>query len=361
MSVTTTHVETVRDIAKACALFGDWRHLQNPVQHNALSSNEALAFFRADLAEIHRLQQRLSELNPNEKSEVLHLIRITNPYTTHPPQFDGRTYRTFHELAFNVLPMVAEATRGMIELLLNHRKGPRKTWFDLCHITFRTHREREEGDFHADEVAIAIEKEASAALRYLANGSEVIHTQSIDSTNPAVPTETHTSPKQELTECRLQIERWSDLGIGMDKDLTCYAFTPCPGLGDRVKIREATPLSLSGERWAAVLLFLARSIDGRTVKKDDLALAMKYVTPGEVQDQSAELDQLRSRVSVIARKLRNAMSDLGRQLKEQVHARHKSAPFESFEIDSKPAYQTPFTTRCLITDIQRHYFFGEPR
>jgi hypothetical protein len=155
----------------------------------------------------------------------------------------------------------------------------------------------------------------------------------------------------------LRVAHWDDLGIGIGDD-GYWAFSPCPEFGAKVAISKAKKLPLKGQRWLDVLQWFARSEDGRTAKRSDLVVALGYLLGGKISKQSAEYDDgLHEQKKAAIEKLTNAMSDLGRKLRELIATEDKTKVFQVSP--HKDNYIAAFTVRCLWHDDQGRLRFGQ--
>ncbi len=152
----------------------------------------------------------------------------------------------------------------------------------------------------------------------------------------------------------LSVERWEDLGIGIEEDGSLLAYSPCPLTGDSVLLRDGTRLDLTGDRWSKVLECLARSELGNSAGKAELITALGYMKAGTVSEDQAEFSEaLKVDARRALRTFTAAMADLGRQLRKLVNC-PKSQVFTS-EGDS---YRSGFVVRHLCRDEARHIRFG---
>jgi len=133
--------------------------------------------------------------------------------------------------------------------------------------------------------------------------------------------------KEEATHV-LRIERWSDLGIGIDEDGAFLAVTPCPEYGMVFPKRIAKELHLPGKQWKGLLSLLAQSQHGNTARKRDLLVAFDYLTSADI---SAEvLDELRAdtgkmnKLKTVRGRLTGAIAHLARNLRKLVDVRSAS-------------------------------------
>jgi hypothetical protein len=120
-----------------------------------------------------------------------------------------------------------------------------------------------------------------------------------------------------------QIDRWSNLGLGLDGAGRILAFTPCPEQGKCVAVSKAFSLDLPGNRWRKVLQLLAESADGKTARVADLVTQLGYAKKlrPTISAEQAEFDEgLRLKAKKATKTLKNTMADLARELRCQVTA-----------------------------------------
>jgi hypothetical protein len=153
----------------------------------------------------------------------------------------------------------------------------------------------------------------------------------------------------------LHVNRWDDLGLGIGED-GYWAITPCPELGGIFTRSEATKLRLAGRRWLDVLSWFSKSENGRTAKRSDLAYALRFAQRGTVSKESAEYDDRLQEQKTGLKKLTNAMSDLGREMRELVATEDKT---KVFQVVSRTDYVAAFTIRCLWRDDGGRLRFGQ--
>jgi hypothetical protein len=156
------------------------------------------------------------------------------------------------------------------------------------------------------------------------------------------------------------VEHWRDMGIGIDGEKGILAFVPCPQRGDLVSLSTAKPLKLPGDRWRKVLDRLARSEDGKTARISDLVTELGYMKRPErsISAEQAQYDEHLCQTANRARvKLRNAMADLGRQLRKLMQIKDKTAVFE---MGSNQTYQSAFRVGYLLKDenSRTHFTWG---
>jgi hypothetical protein len=151
----------------------------------------------------------------------------------------------------------------------------------------------------------------------------------------------------------LAFDRWSDVGIGIDDDWIYYGFVPCPSQWERVKLKDGVPLPLKGDRWKKVLPCFARSDDGKTADKDELAQELGYYKRGEIKADHARAE-LVEKTKTVSTRLKNTLADLSREIRNQVTTLDTTKVFES----QGDTYQAAFTSRHLFRDEDNHITFG---
>lgn len=152
----------------------------------------------------------------------------------------------------------------------------------------------------------------------------------------------------------LYITRWGDLGIGIHEKMY-YAFTQCPRRGERVALRTAHLLELPGEQWRALLDCLARSSDGKTVEKSELAQEFGYFKKGDVDSKKAAYDELS--VKAALHRVTPAMANLAKKLRQLVSCEDKTVVFKAVGDN----YEAVFLTQYLLRDEERQYRFGKAK
>ena len=159
-------------------------------------------------------------------------------------------------------------------------------------------------------------------------------------------------------EGKIAIDRWADLGIGIDEDWSYYAFSPCPELGQRVRLKDAMKLPLKGKaRWPKVLPCFARSDDGKTADQEELIQELGYFKKGKVSTDQAVFDEgLKGKAKDARETLKDTMADLGRELRGFI-ATNKTKVFES----NGDYYQTEFTTRHFFRNDDGRITFGKAK
>ncbi|MCA9129487.1 MAG: hypothetical protein KDB22_20515, partial [Planctomycetales bacterium] len=79
------------------------------------------------------------------------------------------------------------------------------------------------------------------------------------------------------SQCRLTVESWSKLAIGVGED-GYWAIDYIPDVGSVFPKERAAKLDLPGDRWKNVLKLLANSPDGQSALKRDLFIELGYLS-----------------------------------------------------------------------------------
>jgi len=144
-------------------------------------------------------------------------------------------------------------------------------------------------------------------------------------------TAAHTAVDQETPA--FEVERWEDLGIGIEvksvkgkrDQYESWPITPCPSHGDIFRKSTDHPLKLpklSGQQWPELLKCLADSETGCTADKEDLLHGFGDYKRGPTKSlDSLGDEEIKERGGSMARKLREAISNLAARLREKVSCR----------------------------------------
>ena len=173
------------------------------------------------------------------------------------------------------------------------------------------------------------------------------------------PTE-DTAVSDDVDETVLEVERWADLGIGIDEDGSYLAVTPCPECGSVFPKQKAVKLDLPGKQWPALLDLLARSAEGNTASKSEVMLRFGYLKRGDVSADSLEelkrdsakmhmVDQARTRLT-------GAMGNLARRLRDQVKVASPEGPVLS--VNEPEIVRAGFVVRHLFRGKDGKLRFG---
>jgi hypothetical protein len=134
------------------------------------------------------------------------------------------------------------------------------------------------------------------------------------------PTPSRKTTKGDHDQKPMTVERWEDLGIGIDENGEYLAVPRRPAPGDTFPRSKAVRLSLRGRRWKRLLDLLAQSEFGNTAETDELLFEFRYVDRGDFRnlEDAVERTQAMQEIAEARNKLRRAVSDLARQLRSQV-------------------------------------------
>lgn len=120
----------------------------------------------------------------------------------------------------------------------------------------------------------------------------------------------------------MTVQKWSDLGIGIDADGKYLAVSPCPVRNGVFPREKAVLLVLPGKQWNTLLDLLARSKNGNEAEKTDVMFQFGYLKPSEITTADThELAADAKQLNVLKKSnnsLTQAVADLGRKLRRQV-------------------------------------------
>jgi hypothetical protein len=166
----------------------------------------------------------------------------------------------------------------------------------------------------------------------------------------------------------LTVACWSDLALGIDESRRVWAVTPVPEVGEEFPKGRAIELDLAGEQWEVVLRLAATSPDGRTISREELARAFRFLPdPASLgRDHRAKRNAdregqtagegLAEQASGVRKQLRGALSDLRRRLKRAVGGPADGG--ETLLHQERNVVTTGFVVRYLFSD-GAPYRFGE--
>ena len=164
-------------------------------------------------------------------------------------------------------------------------------------------------------------------------------------------------------EPRLTVQKWSDLGIGIDKDGSDLAWTPCPEHGAVFPREEAVTLDLPGKRWKGLLDLLARSEHGNRAKKPEVMMQFGYLKSGEIStDDLSELVNDGCKMEMLktaAGHLTGAIADLGRELRGNVGGPNDRGSPAVLSVADATYVQAAFVVRHLVRGLDVKLRFGE--
>ena len=162
------------------------------------------------------------------------------------------------------------------------------------------------------------------------------------------------------------VKHWSQLAIGIDEKWRFWAITPAPAAGEIFKKTEAREIKLPGDRWKALLKLLGESPSGNCCDAADAIRDLGYLPPTTdlPQDgranrknlQSGYTADLREQMSASLGRLKDALSDLARELRGQVQGpkgRDQKAALRS----DQQTVRSGFVVGFLAPDSKRHLIF----
>lgn len=164
--------------------------------------------------------------------------------------------------------------------------------------------------------------------------------------------------KSEKSGAELSFERWDDIGIAIDSDDRFYLISPRPDAGSEIAMKKAKRLDLPPGQLPEVLKLLAESADGRIVRQDELIRKFKYdekledyLSEAMVSDEAGL--KIKSGKTGIKKRLRVAMANHGRVLRDRISVEEKAIVFED---DGQLNYRAAFVTRLLFPDKDKVRF-----
>lgn len=179
-------------------------------------------------------------------------------------------------------------------------------------------------------------------------------TANVVNMNP--PAKSNPSP----SAAKLRVERWSQLGIGLDGN-GVLAFIQAPEFGAAVRKKDGVPLDLTGRRWAVVLDLASRSTDGRTILRRELLQRLgKDAGPSRptASASSAAAEGLTESSPKTATYLASLFSELRGDLDKCIAGPGDGSAARFRE--SVGEIDLGFVVRPLLEDDSRHCTFGAP-
>lgn len=166
----------------------------------------------------------------------------------------------------------------------------------------------------------------------------------------------------------LQVQDWSELAVGIDEKRQYWAFVPPPEEGKVVRKKNAKLLPLRGNRWKVFLEECARARFSKPIPEYIMTQALGYLvlSTDVPKDSRARPDQnevslvfddgLKRVASLSRKKLRNALRDLSRELRELVDG-PKGLGRTPLSLQGDEII-VAFKVRCLVPDGDGHLYFG---
>jgi hypothetical protein len=154
------------------------------------------------------------------------------------------------------------------------------------------------------------------------------------------------------TAVRMTVEKWADLGIGIDQDGSYLAVSPCPDNYGIFPREAATVLALPGRHWRAILDLLAQSKEGNNARKAGL---LKLLFPPKETNLSYDIYFAKTSL----KRLSAAIANLSRRLRSEVHCLAKKPP--PLSVADTDYVDAAFTVRHLVRGHDGKLRFGEER
>jgi hypothetical protein len=160
----------------------------------------------------------------------------------------------------------------------------------------------------------------------------------------------------------VSVEKWSDLGIGIDANGCYLACVPCPDTGAVFPREKAVKLDLPGKQWKALFDLLSHSENGNSAKKKDVMADFGYMEVRDIEEANiselAEAGYLTTTLKSARNTLTRAMADLGRKLRRQVKGpTGKGVPVVLSVSDDKNV-EAAFVVRHLVRGYDGKLRFG---
>jgi hypothetical protein len=164
---------------------------------------------------------------------------------------------------------------------------------------------------------------------------------------------------------QLNVERWSELGIGIYQDTTYFGISPCPDNYAVFPLESATELPLRGRRWKVLLNLLAGSENGNSANKKEMMQELQMFDPGnyspldesEVAEHSGRLTLARTLNSELTKKI----GDLARKLRACVDCPDKEGSTAVLSAADTTCIQSLFMVRPLVRGPDGKLHFGKER
>ena len=163
---------------------------------------------------------------------------------------------------------------------------------------------------------------------------------------------------------QLNVERWSELGIGIYQDTTYFGISPCPDNYAVFPLESATELPLRGRRWKVLLNLLAGSENGNSANKKEMMQELQMFDPGnyspldesEVAEHSGRLTLARTLNSELTKKI----GDLACKLRACVDCPDKEGSTAVLSAaDTPTCIQSLFMVRPLVRGPDGKLHFGK--
>lgn len=171
-------------------------------------------------------------------------------------------------------------------------------------------------------------------------------------------------PSGEEHQFILEIPRWCDLAVGIDKDGRYLAVTPPPECGGIFPKESSVELDLPGKQWKELFDLLAQSEHGNTAGKAALTEAFGYVKKGdrtiEELDRLQHQSDMRNLLKTARSRLTGAIADLGRKLRRQVRGLASREGGPVLSVGDPGVVQAAFVTRYPVRGSDGKLRFGEP-
>jgi hypothetical protein len=174
------------------------------------------------------------------------------------------------------------------------------------------------------------------------------------------------SPTGAVSEPLFSVAQWSDLAIGIDDHWRYWAVTPVPAVGERFKKTDAHELKLPGDRWLKLLQLLGAASSGNLCGVQELMTAFGYLPPPSTVPRDSRARpgcieaevraELSSQIRGDLRRLKDAVSDLSRELREQIDGPKGRNRQAALRVDGD-IVRSGFVVGFLVPDDHGHLIF----
>jgi hypothetical protein len=162
------------------------------------------------------------------------------------------------------------------------------------------------------------------------------------------------------------VKHWRELAIGIDSHWRYWAKTPAPAVGEPFRKTDAHELELPGERWKTLLKLLAESPTGNCCDTSTLIREYGYLPPissipqdsrarpGSLEKELAS--SLRQQAAASLNRLKDAVSDLARELREQIKGPKGRDQRAALRVDGE-VVRSGFVVGFLVPDDSGYLIF----
>jgi hypothetical protein len=159
----------------------------------------------------------------------------------------------------------------------------------------------------------------------------------------------------------LTIDKWENLGIGINEDGSYLAITPCPEHGSVFSVEKAVKLNLPGDQFKHIFGLLAESKYGNSTSKHDVMMKFRYlerpIREEDLEEAAKDADITRT-LSSASKRLNSAIADLGRKLRAVVNCPDKNRADPALSTKDAKNVTARFNVRNLVREGDGKLHFG---